>query len=204
MNYGELKTAVVGWLKRSDAAAIIPTLVVLAEARLSRELRLRAQLVLTTLTASGASIALPDGWLEFKSLVYTEDASPIRIGTVEQVMAARASVASARPTVGVVTATDLQLGPVPATGYPISAAYYAKFAALSADADTNWLLTNHPGVYLWAVLAEASPWMLDDPRVATWEAKLGQDMQTLKTADRAAEFSGSGMEFSNINTQAVV
>ena len=47
MNYGELKTAVVGWLKRSDAAAIIPTLVVLAEARLSRELRLRAQLVLT-------------------------------------------------------------------------------------------------------------------------------------------------------------
>jgi hypothetical protein len=205
MNHLQLKTAIAGWLKRSDMADIIPTLVQLAEARLSRELRLRCQLVIGTITASGESIALPAGWLEFKALVYSDNsATKLNIGTVEQVMTERARIGGARPSVGVVTGDALQLGPVTDSSYLIQSAYYAKFTALAGDADTNWLLTNHPGVYLWAALAEASPWMVDDQRVATWEAKLGQDMTTLKMADRAAEFSGSALEFGSINTQAVV
>jgi len=203
MNHLQLKTAVAGWLQRSDMSSIIPTLVELAEARLSRELRLRSQLIITTLTTTASSIALPADFLEFKALVYS-DGAPLRIGTIEQVLNARASITTYQPTVAVVTGTDLQLGPAPSGSYIINAAFYAKFAALSADLDTNWLLTNHPGVYLWAVLAEASPWMQEDQRVAVWEAKLGQDMATLKAAERAAEYSGSGFEINLIHSQQVI
>ena len=41
--------------------------------------------------------------------------------------------------------------------------YVKRYAALSADADTNWLLTNHPMAYVYAALVAASAYTQDDP-----------------------------------------
>lgn len=204
MNYGELKAAIASWLKRSDLTATLPIFVQLAEARISREFRLRSQLTITTLTASSGSAALPTGFLEFKALVYADDATPLRVGTLEQVLGDRARISGYRPKFCMVTGDAIQFGPAADSSYTLNAAYYAKFAALSADADTNWLLTNHPGVYLWAALAEAAPWTLEDQRIAVWETKYAQDKQAVKDADKAAEFSGTGLEVSFTNSQEVV
>lgn len=204
MNHTQLKAAIASWLKRSDLASVIPTFIQLAEARISRELRLRSQITLTTLTASGGSVSLPANFLEFKALVYADDATPIRIGSLEQVLSDRASISGYRPKFCMVTGDAIQFGPSADSSYAINAAYYAKFDALSGDSDTNWLLTNHPGVYLWAACSEAAPWMLNDERVVVWETKYAQDVQALKDADKASEFGGTGLEMSFINTQEVV
>ena len=50
--------------------------------------------------------------------------------------------------------------------------YYQSFALLSSDSDTNWLLTNAPGVYLYASLLETAPYLGDDPRISTWHSML--------------------------------
>ena len=204
MNYSELKAAIASWLKRSDLTAIIPSLVQLAEARLARDLRLRSQITITTLTASGGSAALPGDFLEFKALVYADDATPLRVGTLEQVLTDRARIDGYRPKFCVVIGDAIQFGPSADASYTINAAYYAKFAALSDGADTNWLLTNHPGLYLWATLAEAAPWMMEDQRVGMWEGKYAQEKQALKDAEQAAEFSGTSLEISIINSQGIV
>lgn len=204
MTHAQLKAAIAAWLKRSDLATTIPTLIQLAEARIARELRLRAQIEFVTLTASSGSASLPADFLEFKALVYADDATPLRVGSLEQVLSNRARISGYRPVFCMVTGDALQFGPSADSTYDISAAYYAKFDALSADADTNWLLTNHPGVYLWAACAEAAPWMQEDERVMTWEGKYSQDKQALIAADKAAEFSGTGLEMSFINSQEVV
>lgn len=204
MNYGELKAAIASWLKRSDLASSIPTFVQLAEARIANDFRLRKQITITTLTAASGSAALPVDFLEFKALVYADSATPLRVGTLEQVLTDRARIDGYRPKYCVVTGDAVQFGPSADQSYSITAGYYAKFSALSVDADTNWLLTNHPGAYLWAALAEAAPWMLEDARIATWEGKYAQVKQALTDADRAAEFSGTGLEASFINSQEVV
>jgi hypothetical protein len=204
MNHAQLKAAIASWLKRSDLATSIPTFIELAEARISRELRLRSQVTFTTLTANSGSAPLPADFLEFKALVYADDATPIQVGTLEQVFSDRARISGYRPKFCMVTGDAIQFGPAADSSYSIAAAYYAKFAALSTDGDTNWLLTNHPGVYLWASLAEAAPWMLNDERLAVWEGKYAQDKQALETADRNAEFGGTGLEAFPLNTQQVV
>ena len=43
--------------------------------------------------------------------------------------------------------------------------------ALSNSNTTNWLLTNHTDAYLYGALAEAEPFVHDDPRVGIWKAK---------------------------------
>lgn len=204
MNYGELKAAIASWAKRSDMAGVIPTLVQLVEARIAREIRVRAQLQITTLTASSGSAALPADFLEFKALVYAEDATPLRVGSLEQVLTDRARISGYRPKFCVVTADALQFGPAADASYTLNAAYYGKFTALSADSDTNWILTNHPGVYLWGALFESAPWMQEDARIAVWDAKYTQDKAAMLAADKAAEFSGTGLELSMTHTQEVV
>lgn len=204
MNYGELKAAIASWAKRSDLAPSIPTFVRLAEARIARELRLRAQVVISTITASSGSAALPSGFLEFKALVYADDATPLRVGTLSQVFADRARLDGYRPKFCMVTGDAVQFGPSADSSYTLNAAYYAKFAALSDDSDTNWLLTNHPGVYLWACLSELTPWMVNDERIATWEGKYMADKQALIDAESRAEFSGTGLELSPNISQEVV
>jgi len=204
MTHVELKAAIASWLKRSDLTSAIPTFIQLAEARIARELRLRAQLTFTTVTASSGSAALPDDFLEFKALVYADDATPIRVGSLEQVLTDRARISGYRPKFCMVTGDAIQFGPSADSTYDIAAAYYAKFDALSADADTNWLLTNHPGLYLWAACAESAPWMQNDERLVVWEGKYAQDKQALIDSDKAAEFGGTGLEMSFINSQEVV
>lgn len=111
MNHAQLRAAIAAWLKRSDLAASIPTFIELAEARISREFRLRNQITITTLTASSGSAALPSDFLEFKALVYADDATPIRVGSLEQVLADRARISGYRPKFCMVTGNSIQFGP---------------------------------------------------------------------------------------------
>jgi hypothetical protein len=95
------------------------------------------------------------------------------------------------PQVYTIVGTNLYLGPCPDSNYTVYIQYYQKWTALSADGDTNWIMTNHPGVYLWGSLLEAAPFLGDDERIAVWQSKFDQDSQDLQTADDTALRSGS-------------
>ena len=62
-----------------------------------------------------------------------------------------------------------------------------------ASTPTNWLLTYHPSLYLFATLAEAAPFLQDDARAALWEGKYASDVARLQISDDAGQFSGSGL-----------
>jgi hypothetical protein len=60
--------------------------------------------------------------------------------------------------------------------------------ALSADGDTNWLLTNHPDVYLYGSLVHTAPYLKDDARIALWAGLLAQAMGEIEDESTAARF----------------
>ena len=201
-NYTELCASVAVWLNRTDLTSIIPDFVTLAEARVARDLRLRAQVTNDALTtvAGDKAVALPSDWLEFENLTITstDPKRTLHVVTPEYLDERWPENAiTGIPTDYTVVGGNLELGPTPDAAYTISADYYQRFPALSSSS-TNWLLTNHPNIYLFAALAEGSLFMMDEQRAAMWEGKYEADATALQDADDKALRSGSSMRVRTI------
>ena len=71
------------------------------------------------------------------------------------------------------------LGPSPDATYSLILNYYQKIPALSGSQATNWLLTDHPDVYLFGSLLQAQYLINDDQRSMLWRARLAQAIDQL-------------------------
>ena len=121
------------------------------------------------------------------------DASPIRVLTqisMDDLTRYRTAIDNTTdaPVYFAHNGTDIELFPTPSTSYTGEITYYAKVAALSADADTNWLLTNNPDVYLYGSLVHTAPYLREDPRVVLWSGLLAQAMDQIEDETVAARF----------------
>lgn len=189
--YGTLKTAIADTLNRDDLTTVIPQFVALAHAGFNRKLRSHRQITRGSLTLDAQFEALPADWLE--TIRITMDASPIRVLTqigmddLTQYRTASDNAADA-PVYFAHNGTDIELFPTPGSSYTAAITYFAKITALSADGDTNWLLTNHPDVYLYGSLVHSAPYLKDDARLAVWSALMGQAMAEIEQETQAARF----------------
>jgi len=194
--YSDLQTSIANWLNRSDLTGNIPDFITLAEARIARDLRLRSQVTTATITTTGGiqSAALPDGWLEFENV--TVVSSPDIQLTYVNIQYLDSKFPNndytGVPRVYSIEGQSILFGPVPDGVYSVSTLYYKRLDPLSTT-PTNWLLTNHPGIYLWAALAESAPFLNDDQRALTWETKYQGEKNALQMADTSGQFSGSAL-----------
>ena len=76
------------------------------------------------------------------------------------------------------------------SGVELEILYYQKIPALSDSNPTNWLLTNHPSVYLYGSLLQSAPYLKDDERVAIWDTLYQRGLQRMREADQASEVNG--------------
>ena len=194
--YAQLTTALQDWSKRPDLPAYMADFVTLGEARINRDLRLRRQVTNTTLTTvSGTQgVTLPTDWLETENLTISSSSPPrmVAILTPEQMdRSFPAGVWTGTPEYAAVVGNTLQFGPTPDAAYSVSLDYYAKWAI--ATSLTNWLLTNHPGVYLTAAMIELCMYTFDDDRLTVWESKYRSEKDALQFADDSAIRSGSSL-----------
>lgn len=193
-NYTDLQASIASWLNRPDLTATIPDFITLAEARIARDLRLRSQVVTATLTTTAGvqGVDLPAGWLEFENLtvVGTPDAQLNYVNIQHLDTKFPSNGYTGKPAVYSVEGSQVLFGPVPDSAYSISVLYYKRYDALSVT-PTNWLLTNHPGIYLFAALCESAPFLNDDARALVWETKYKRDLDALSSSDENGQFSGS-------------
>ncbi|MGE5452429.1 MAG: hypothetical protein ACM3VZ_11385 [Acidobacteriota bacterium] len=199
--YTDLQTSIASWLNRSDLTANIPDFIALAEARISRDLRLRSQVtsaVISTVAGSqGAS--LPTGWLEFENVSVTSSPDVqltyVNIQYLDTKFPNNSYTGC--PVVYSIEGQQILFGPIPDAAYSVNVLYYKKYDALSVT-PTNWLLTNHPGIYLWASLAESAPFLRDDERALVWETKYQREMEALQESDTSGQFSGSALRVRSV------
>jgi len=190
-NYGTLKTAIADTLNRDDLTSVIPQFVSLAQAQFNRKIRSHRQITRGSLTIDAQFEALPADWLE--TIRITMDANPIRVLTqisMDDLTRYRTAIDNTTdaPVYFAHNGTDIELFPTPSTSYTGEITYYAKVTALSADADTNWLLTNNPDVYLYGSLVHTAPYLKDDARIALWAGLLAQAMDEIEDETAAARF----------------
>jgi len=82
----------------------------------------------------------------------------------------------------------LYLGPSAVTD--VAARWYEKFTAISADGDTDWVLTNAPQVYLNGCLMLACAYTQDD-REGMFRQKFAAGIKALNMNDQTTRMSGS-------------
>ena len=194
-NYTDLQASVASWLHRSDLTSIIPDLIALAEARIARDLRLANQITDATLTcvAGTNTVAVPTGFLEFASLtLQTDPTRNLAFVPFEYLGTRYDEGTEGMPAHYCVAGTNIILGPTPDSTYSITATYYKRLDPLATTA-TNWLLTNHPGVYLFATLAESAPFAMEDERAGLWESKYAAEVARLQDSDDRSQYSGSAL-----------
>jgi len=193
-NYTDLLASVASWVNRTDLTSVAPDFVTLAEARIARDLRLRSQVTSATLAtvASTQGAALPTGWLEFENVtvVSSPDVQLNYVNIQHLDTKFPNNSYTGTPVVYSVEGQQILFGPVPDAVYSVSVLYYKRYDPLSTT-PTNWLLTNHPGVYLWAALAESAPFLKDDQRALVWEMKYKAEVEALQKTDDDGQFSGS-------------
>ena len=193
-NYTDLLASMASWADRTDLTSIMPDLVVLAEERINRELRVRKMVVNTTIptVANTQYVTLPSDWLEIESIfLLVAPPNNLQVITSEQ-MGARfpAGYYTGTPKFFAVIGEVLQLGPTPDGVYSVSMDYYKRFTAL-ATTPTNWLLTQNPSVYLSAAMVELAIFLRDADQIALWDAKFRAAIAALETSDEMSLRSGS-------------
>lgn len=196
-SYAGLQASVAGWLHRSDLTAIIPDLIVLAEERIARDLRIRKQVTNTSLSTVGGVqyVTLPTDFLEIENIGLSGTSPPRQLHVVTPEIMDEVypkGYNTGEPVVYALLGDTIQFGPTPDTVYAVSLDYYARLSPL-ATTDTNWLLTNYPSIYLFGTLAEAAPYLQNDERAPMWEAKYQRAVDSLNVSDDMALRSGSAM-----------
>ena len=200
-SYTDLLASVASWMNRTDLTAVIPDFVTIAESKIAKDLHLRKQLTsgtLTTLTTTRA-VALPTDWIEFSSVtVGSNPPNTCQYVTPEHLDTKYPEDGySGRPFVYSIEGDNVLFGPTPDDAYTVNIDYLARFPALATDS-TNWLLTNHPNIYLYACLREGAFFTKDGAGAVQWDGLYKQEVKALQTDDDRATHSGSALRVKKV------
>lgn len=191
--YALLQTAVGRWLNRSDLTADIPTFIEMAEASFKRREEFQEEFR-GTLTIDAANVALPDDCREVTSLYLdgTSFRGPLEIISPEQLAIKKALFGYLGiPQYAAVSSngTELLIAPEPSETFIAQMVYLLKLTSLSATNTSNWLLVDHPDIYLYGALVQSAPFLKDDVRIATWKDLLEGAVAELWSLLRRRQFS---------------
>lgn len=196
-SYDDLKSAVADWLNRQDLTDRIPDFIRLLEAQVQRKLRIRPMMLTTeiTLTSGEDSITLPDNFLAIRELRMSRASDgqviPISYAAPNELT----NILARHPGTGTPQAYSpdrgtVEFAPVPETDYTIKLFYWRKLPALSASVTSNWLLEEHPDIYLYGALLQAEPYLKNDARVPLWSDALTALLEDIRVEDERATKAG--------------
>ena len=198
-NYTELQASLANWLNRSDLTTEIANdFIVLTEKDFNSKLRVRKQISQTTITVNAETANLPTGFLQvrdFYILSGTQKHS-LTYMTPPQMDQIRGTSMTGIPRVYTILGDTFRFSPLPDATYTGYLNFYKQFDALSSSNATNYILTNHPSIYLYGALYHASNFLggVDPQRVQQWQQLYVTALERLERNDREDQFSGSPLQ----------
>ena len=181
-------------MQRPDA--LKATFVRLAEAEIRRSVRIGAmEVTVTSFAVSNQTTALPTGFIAMRSLSNNTQNKremdylpPARLRS-SKVM----DIGSQTPTAYTIEGTNLVVAPTPSAGTTLTMVYYKAFDALSADSDTNVLLSTYYDVYLYGALRAAAEWALEPDTEGRYTQKFLAVIEQTNQEERWSRVSGSAL-----------
>ena len=195
--YSELQTSVANWTHRADLSNRIPEFISLAEAKFNRELRVSGmeKRATTVVGITTEYVALPTDFLEARNFqLATTPVTLLRQMSPEEIDA-RYQGNSGKPRFYAIVGDEFQLAPSPDGEYFLELDYWSRITPLS-DVDTsNWLLEDHPDLYLCGALCQAIPYLnITDARVPALRAEYASLMGSLQASSDRRRWTSSSMQ----------
>jgi hypothetical protein len=191
--YNDLKTTIANYLGRSDLTTVIPDFITLAETRLQRDLRTRLMLksATATMTSGDSTVGLPTDFLEMRNL-FIQGNPRVTVSYLTPSAFSRDARAqeSGKPVYYTVIGQELQFAPIPDTAYVLEMLYFYKPTVLATGNQSNVFLANYADALLYASLAEAEPYLMNDARIQTWAGLYDRAVININNSDETSEYSG--------------
>ena len=199
--YSNLKTTISSYLNREDLTAYLGDFITLAESRLNRELRVREMVNIDTSTntvAGTQSYDLPTGYIEATTVIYQNDPFTTLkfMANTDFYNKYNSSQSSGTPNFFTIVGTKILLGVQPDSATTLQINYYKKLTALSDSNATNDILTNYPELYLYASLAESSPFLMQDERLQVWAGLYKEALSLSNLASSKGSTTSSPLQMS--------
>lgn len=179
--YAELKTAVTNWMARSDLSGDAADFITLAEARLNRQIPAVETDVTLTGTIGSRRISVAANSVVSPLALFIVEATGEEDELTQKADGTFPYTATpGRPTVWAMDGTNIDFD------CPLDAAYTFRFRirqrfVLSDSATTNWLLTNHPDIYLAATIVWSGAFIRDPEVISLFKGALEEGIPEVKT-----------------------
>lgn len=210
-NYADLQAAAVNWMERAGQAGAVADWIALAEAKLNR--RLGAVETDATLSGTIGSRSIDIAGL---SMVQPIALFLAPIGQNEELLTPKADgtftyrSGTGRPRFWAIDGQRIDFDCPLSVAWPLRFRYRERFSL--AQSSTNWLLTNHPDVYLAATLMWGAGYNEDWSNGSVWKGVLDEAIPEIKnqiaqnkrgtaTADPALMYPGRMRRYGKIGLQ---
>lgn len=185
MTFATLKQDVQRYLERGATLASdpivyeqIPRLINIAERRIARELKVQGfiNVVTSTLVTNQSVYDKPDRWRDTVSINIGVGANNTQRKTLftRDYEYLRSYWPDESQTDEPIFYSDYDyshwlIAPTPDADYPVEILYYELPPLLDDVNQTNWLTEYAPQLLLYGTLVEATPFLKNDERIATWQ-----------------------------------
>jgi hypothetical protein len=188
-NYSTFVTTVENYLARTDLTSVIPDFVQMAQLRMSRDLRTERMLKVATTSPTDNKVAFPSDFLELRE-IHFQGNPPIILEFQSPDLFFRngQTTLSGRSHYFTMLGTEFQFAPSQNSDYTIQILYYAQPTFISSTTSSNLFLAYYPDALLYATLAEAEPYLINDARIATWSALYDRAIANIKQSDLGATY----------------
>jgi hypothetical protein len=185
----ELRTALGGadgLLHRTYTDAKLDEFILMGESRLNRELRLLDMIATQTgtLSTAAATLALPARYLEKIQFRLTDPLCDLIWVTPANIREYVSEESQARQPLRYTVTDTIEFDCVPDAEYSYTLKYYRGYQ-LSADSDTNFLLTYYPQAYLYASAIDAAVYARDNEFASTMAGMLKAELASIRKAERS-------------------
>jgi hypothetical protein len=208
---GGLKTAIDDFLSRQgDFTAAYKTeyFLTLAHARIlygsdhpqfpSEPVRIRCMETSADIITDAQAKPLPAGYMGMRR-VYLDlsPVGPLNYLPPMDFWAKYVSSTNQQPSAYTIEGDNIVFGPIPDSAYTAKCLYWKAPALPAADTDTNWIMSNVPGAYLYGALLEACLVMQDDEQAAKYGPLFAGAIGGLIRSDKRDRFSGAPLVMRN-------
>ena len=169
----ELKATLANWLARDDLTAEIPEAIALAERRFQRTVFAPEREIVADLVLNAEEVSLPADFWGIRAIHISSSDPRIVLEpmTLAELRNAYAANTTGRPQNYAIRGEKLILGPAPDASYTAKLSYIQTIPALGSGQATNWLLTDHPDLYLYGALHALHLLLADEARAAFFDAR---------------------------------
>lgn len=190
-NYTSFVTVVENYLARTDLSAQIPDFINLAQQRMTRDLRTRPMLKVATTTANNqdGTVELPSDFLEMRELHFQGNPEIVlEYQSPDLFYRNLLTDTGGTPRFYTLISNELQFAPMPDGDLTLQMLYYAQPTFISSTTASNLYLANYPDALLYATLAEAEPYLMNDSRIQTWATMYDRAITNIMRNDDGSKY----------------